>query len=797
MTEPRPAGLARRPAVLTVVVAFALVAVLAAWLVPWSWVPGGRLVPARASALFTPGQIARMERYSWLRRGLGWTPYFLTLALLLALAFTARGARLVRRATSRRRWWLGVPAGVLLVLVLERLLALPFAVAGHVVDRDYGISRQGWGGWLGDQARSLGVSWFATSLVLLVLVLAARRSPRWWFAWAGAAALLLGFAGSFLYPVLVEPLFNRFTPMAAGPFKSSILRLADREGVHVDDVLVADASRRTTTLNAYVSGLGSTRRVVVYDNLLKDLTPAQARVVIAHELGHAKHQDVLLGHLPGRRGERRRRRAAGAAPRRRAACGARARVSGPADPAVVALVLALAGVGGFIVSPLQNTVSRAIEARADRTSLETTHADATFVQMQRRLALTSLARPDAARLEPAVVGQPSDRAGAGRVAAVAAGGRPVSRVLVVTNDFPTRRGGIESFVLALCREMPADEVVVYTASMPGGADFDATLPFPVYRDPSRVLLPTPAVARRVRSVMRRHGCDRVLFGASAPLGLLAPSLRRAGARRQVALTHGHEVWWARTPGARRLLRRVGDEVDVLTYVSEWCREHIAPALSPAARDRMVRLSPGVDTERFHPGCGGAEVRRRLGFDATTPVVVCTARMVRRKGQDTLIRAWPEVLRSHPGARLLLVGDGPDRSRLERLADRVDVRGAVVFTGWCAVGGGAGLHRRGRRLRHAVPDPAARARAGGVGDRVPGGPGVRAAGGRGSLRRGPGDGHPGARAAGVGSGRDRGRRGRTPVRRTDPRGLAAGRGRGDVVAPRRSGPRRPVGGVTCC
>ena len=213
MTEPRPDGLARRPAVLTVVVAFALVAVLAAWLVPWSWVPGGRLVPARATALFTPDQIARMERYSWLRRGPGWTSYFLTLALLLALAFTARGARLVRRATSRRRWWLGVPAGVLLVLALERLVALPFAVAGHAVDRSYGISRQGWGGWLGDQARSLGVSWFVTSLVLLVLVLAARRSPRWWFAWAGAAALLLGLAGSVVYPVQVEPLVNRFAPL--------------------------------------------------------------------------------------------------------------------------------------------------------------------------------------------------------------------------------------------------------------------------------------------------------------------------------------------------------------------------------------------------------------------------------------------------------------------------------------------------------------------------------------------------------------------------------------------------------
>ena len=256
----------------------------------------------------------------------------------------------------------------------------------------------------------------------------------------------------------------------------------------------------------------------------------------------------------------------------------------------------------------------------------------------------------------------------------------MSRVLVVTNDFPTRFGGIESFVLALCRQMPAEEVVVYTASMPGDAEFDAGLPFPVYRDPSRILLPTPAVARRVRAVMRRHGCDRVLYGASAPLGLLAPALRRAGATRQIALTHGHEVWWARMPGTRQLLRRIGDQVDVLTYVSEWCRERIAPALSPDARARMVRLSPGVDPERFYPGCGGAEVRRRLGLDESTPVVVCTARMVRRKGQDTLIRAWPSVLGVHPTARLLLVGDGPDRRRLERLSRSTGVSGSVIFAG---------------------------------------------------------------------------------------------------------------------
>jgi STE24 endopeptidase len=190
----------------------------------------------------------------------------------------------------------------------------------------------------------------------------------------------------------VEPLFNSFTPMSPGPFKQSVFRLADREGVHIDDVLVADASRRTTTLNAYVSGFGSTRRVVVYDNLLEDLTPAEARLVIAHELGHAKNNDVLLGTALGSVG------AVGAvavlallldSARLRRWSG----TGGVSDPAVVALVLALAGVGGFLLSPAQNAVSRAIEARADRVSIETTHADATFVRIQRRLALSSLADP--------------------------------------------------------------------------------------------------------------------------------------------------------------------------------------------------------------------------------------------------------------------------------------------------------------------------------------------------------------------------------------------------------------------
>jgi phosphatidyl-myo-inositol dimannoside synthase len=256
----------------------------------------------------------------------------------------------------------------------------------------------------------------------------------------------------------------------------------------------------------------------------------------------------------------------------------------------------------------------------------------------------------------------------------------MTRTLVVTNDFPTRQGGIESFVYALCDRLPADDVVVYTASMPGDAEFDARLPFRVVRDRASMLLPTPAVARRTADVLRTERCDSVLFGAAAPLGLLAPALRRAGAGQIVGLTHGHETWWARVPGARRALRRIGDGCDVLTYVSEFCRDRIAGALSTGAADRMVRLVPGVSTDRFFPGCGGDELRAELGIPTDRPVLVSVARMVPRKGQDTLIRAMPSVLARVPDALLLLVGDGPDRSRLERLVDDADLRSSVHFAG---------------------------------------------------------------------------------------------------------------------
>jgi phosphatidyl-myo-inositol dimannoside synthase len=252
------------------------------------------------------------------------------------------------------------------------------------------------------------------------------------------------------------------------------------------------------------------------------------------------------------------------------------------------------------------------------------------------------------------------------------------KVLIVTNDFPPRAGGIQSFVHALALRLPPHEVMVYAPAWEGAASFDERAPFPVVRHPTSLMLPVPSVAARAARLLKSAGCDTVLFGAAAPLGLLAPALRRAGATRIVAITHGHEAGWAALPGARGLLRRIGDSVDVMTYLGEYTRARLAGALSPAAAGRLARLAPGVDTAAFRPGAGGAAVRERLGL-AGVPVVVCVSRLVTRKGQDTLIRAWPQVLAARR-AVLLLVGGGPAESGLRRLAHRLGVAGSVAFTG---------------------------------------------------------------------------------------------------------------------
>ncbi len=377
-----------RVAVVVTVVAGATFLVLAALLVPWHWLPGGHVEAVPAHTVFSDRQIARAEHVSGLLRHTGWASLAVGLVVSAVLGFTRLGPALMSRL--RGPWAVRVVLGAGLVSAISALLVLPFAWRLQRIELAERLSVQSWAGWAGDQAISFAVGWVFTSIGLLAVMTIARRAPRTWPAWAAAAAAVLAFAGSYVYPVVVEPLFNDFTPMAAGPLRSDILALAEREHVHVSDVLVADASRRTTTLNAYVSGIGNTRRVVVYDTLLTGLSPEEVEVVVAHELGHARHQDVLVGTVLGAVGTAFGIGLLGLVFTRRRVL---ALVGGPGDVRAVPLLLALVAVGAFLASPVQNTISRAVEARADRASLEATGETSTFVAMQRELALRSLADP--------------------------------------------------------------------------------------------------------------------------------------------------------------------------------------------------------------------------------------------------------------------------------------------------------------------------------------------------------------------------------------------------------------------
>jgi phosphatidylinositol alpha-1,6-mannosyltransferase len=253
----------------------------------------------------------------------------------------------------------------------------------------------------------------------------------------------------------------------------------------------------------------------------------------------------------------------------------------------------------------------------------------------------------------------------------------MNSTLVVTNDFPPRQGGIQTFVAALLARRPPDSLIVLASDSPGSAGHDAALPYPVVRRPTGMLLPTPATARQAADLARRHGCDTAFFGAAAPLGLLAPALRSAGVRHLVGATHGHETGWVALPGSRQLLQRIAGDLDVLTYISEYTRGRLAPAL--AGRTRLAQLSPGVDVDRFRPDADGGAVRERHGL-GDAPVVVCVSRLVPRKGQDVLVAGWSHVLARHPDARLLLVGAGPSERSLRRAVEARGLAHSVVLTG---------------------------------------------------------------------------------------------------------------------
>jgi phosphatidylinositol alpha-1,6-mannosyltransferase len=254
----------------------------------------------------------------------------------------------------------------------------------------------------------------------------------------------------------------------------------------------------------------------------------------------------------------------------------------------------------------------------------------------------------------------------------------LSRVLLVTNDFPPRQGGIQSFVYGMATRVPVAHLVVYSSTSAGAADFDAAQPFPVVRADTGMLLPTAAVARRAAAIAREHRCDTVWFGAAAPLGLLAASLKRdTGIRHAVALTHGHEAGWAALPLARHALRRIARHTDVVTYLAGYFHHRLEPVIGSLTR--LERLTFGIDTATFRPDVDGSPVRRRHGL-AGRPLIVCVSRLVPRKGQDLLIDALPKIRHAVPSAALLLVGGGPYEAALRRKAAATGVAEHVVFTG---------------------------------------------------------------------------------------------------------------------
>jgi phosphatidylinositol alpha-1,6-mannosyltransferase len=254
------------------------------------------------------------------------------------------------------------------------------------------------------------------------------------------------------------------------------------------------------------------------------------------------------------------------------------------------------------------------------------------------------------------------------------------RTLIITNDFPPRQGGIQSFVHELALRLDPGQLTVYAPAWEGDAAFDAAAPFEVVRHPTSLMIGGPSVRRRAAELVRSRRAEVVIFGASAPLGLITPVLREAGARTAIAITHGHEAGWAALPVARGMLRQIGERTDTMTYLGEYFRMRLAAALTPRAAARLTRLHPGVDASVFRPDpAARAAIRARYGLGAR-PVVVCVSRLVARKGQDTLLRAWPEVLRQVPGAALLIVGSGSSAATLHRQSERSRLTHSVHFTG---------------------------------------------------------------------------------------------------------------------
>jgi len=391
-----------RPALIVGVVLLIAVGIVIAATTPWRPLDAGAGggVGVDAARDFSPAELSRAADFAAEVLPLRTISLVASLLVSLVLGLTSWGARIVSSTSAvvGDRWWAQLLVGGLIILAIGRLVVLPFDVWLRHLALRVGLAAGSWAQWSVDVVKAFAIGAVLALGALLVLVALARRLPNTWWIPASVGAAVLVVILSFAYPVVFEPIFNRFTPMADGPLRTSLLDLAAKDGVSVSDVLVADASKRTTALNAYVSGFGATRRIVVYDTLVDGATPEEVRLVVAHELGHAKDNDVLHATLLG---------AAGAALAviliflltGWSALLDRAGVRTAGDPGVIALILAIIAVMTLLVSPVESLISRRIEARADVHALNLTRDDTganadTFARMQKRLAVRNLSDLD-------------------------------------------------------------------------------------------------------------------------------------------------------------------------------------------------------------------------------------------------------------------------------------------------------------------------------------------------------------------------------------------------------------------
>lgn len=255
-------------------------------------------------------------------------------------------------------------------------------------------------------------------------------------------------------------------------------------------------------------------------------------------------------------------------------------------------------------------------------------------------------------------------------------------ILCITNDFGPRAGGIETFVIGLIERFPQGSTIVYTSSQGDTREYDQAwfddYGVTVIRDRSHILLPTPRVTRNVIKVIEERKIKSVWFGAAAPLALMAGRLRKHGVDRAIALTHGHEVWWAKIPPLSWGIRSMGANLDHLTYLGDFTRKAISGALTVDAQKKMVHIAPGIDVDHFIP-VDATELRRSLGLEGKR-IIVSVGRLVPRKGQDVLIKALPSILEKVPDAHLLMVGEGKFKKKIDALILKHNLQSHVTFTG---------------------------------------------------------------------------------------------------------------------